>query len=435
MTTNAPLTSTPDTVRIGYVLKRYPRFSETFVVNEILAHERAGLEIEIFALGPVEESHFQDLIGHVQAPVHRLPYRLRSPDLPWQWMREAAQALPAFWSKLARFGGISHDDEAQVIDADDLVQAVRLALEVKARGLNHLHAHFATSATTVAQAAAAFADISFSFTAHAKDIYFDYATPQFLDRKLRDAAFAVTVSDYNARHLRGQFPMLSDRLLRLYNGVDLERFSAGAPGPADGGQPPTILAVGRLVDKKGFHILVEAAALLRDRGLPFRCELIGDGPDRAMLEQLISERALGEHLQLFGARPQQAVMAAMREATVLAMPCVVSADGNRDGLPTVLIEAMALGTPVVSTAVTGIPELVSDGLTGLCVAPDDPVALADALERLLRDRSLRERLARAAREAIVRDFDIDRNARLLREQFTSAIAGQRARAVQDGGRS
>lgn len=403
----------PELPRIGYVLKRYPRFSETFVVNEILAHERAGLPIEIFALGPVEETHFQDLIGQVSAPVIRLPHRLRGVEPLWQLMAEARHTLPAFWPALR------HTD----LDGEGLVQALRLALDAKARGLVHLHAHFATRATAVARAAAAFADISFSFTAHAKDIFFDYDEPQQLDLKLADAAFAVTVSDFNLRHLHARFGGLTERLVRLYNGVDLERFRFREPD--DG--PATLLAVGRLVDKKGFAVLIEAAATLRSRGLPFRCEIVGDGPERDALTRQIEAASLGDLVQLTGARPQQAVIEAMRRATVLAMPCIVSADGNRDGLPTVLIEAMALGTPVIGTTVTGIPELVRDGRTGLCVAPGDPLALADALERLLIDRELGRRLARAAREAVCRDFDIDRNARQLRALFNDAIARQPGR--------
>lgn len=400
----------PELPRIGYVLKRYPRFSETFVVNEILAHERAGLPIEIFALGPVEESHFQDLIGQVSAPVTRLPHRLRGVEPLWQLLTEARRTLPAFWPTL------QHTD----LDGEGIAQALRLALDATARGLTHLHAHFATSATSVARAAAAFAGISYSFTAHAKDIFFDYGEPQRLDRKLADAAFAVTVSDFNLRHLQASVGSPSGRLVRLYNGVDLERFRFQMPG--DG--PSTVLAVGRLVDKKGFAVLIDAAATLRDRGLSFRCDIIGDGPDRDALAQRIRAASLDQQIQLVGARAQQAVIEAMRRATVLAMPCIVSADGNRDGLPTVLIEAMALGTPVIGTTVTGIPELVRDGRTGLCVPPGDPLALADALERLLLDRALRQRLARAAREAVCRDFDIDRNARQLRALFRDAIAHQ-----------
>ena len=400
---------TPEPQRIGYVLKRYPRFSETFVVNEILAHERAGVSIDIFALGPVEETHFQDIIAKVRAPVHRLPYRPQNAEALWQQITEAGECLADFWPAMR---------DCRDIDSTALIQAIRLAIEARARGIGHLHAHFATGAATVTRAAAAFAGLPYSFTAHAKDIYFDYDTPQYLDRKLRDAAFAITVSDFNLATLRAAHGAAARRLRRLYNGVDLAQLQFIAP-PAAGS---TILAVGRLVDKKGFAVLIEAARRLRDRGVAFDCRILGDGPEREPLQARIDAAALGAHIRLLGPQPQGAVMAAMREATVLAAPCIVSADGNRDGLPTVIVEAMALGTPVVSTTVTGIPELVRDGLTGLCVAPGDAVALAAALERQLVDHGLRQRLARAARQVIEREFDIDANTRCMREWFAAASA-------------
>ncbi|MFT3802426.1 MAG: glycosyltransferase family 4 protein [Burkholderiaceae bacterium] len=401
-----------ETCRIGYVVKRYPRFSETFVVNEILAHERAGLDIEIFALGPVEETHFQQIIGQVRAPVRRLSHRLRNPDGLWQRIREAAECLPAFWPAMHETDGL---------EADELSQAIELALQARALGISHLHAHFATTATTVARKAAAFAGLSYSFTAHAKDIYFDYATPQHVARKLRDAAFSVTVSDYNQRTLRSAYGSAADRLFRLYNGVDLRRFPLSARQDV----APRILAVGRLVRKKGFHVLIDALALMNERRIAFDCVLVGDGEERASLQAQADAAGLGERLTMPGPLSQDVVIEQMRQSTLLAMPCVISDDGNRDGLPTVLVEAMALGTPVVSTEVAGIPELVRHEENGLCVPPDDPHALAHAMASLLDDPALRRRLAFAARCRIERDFDIDVNTRQMRESFSAAIASHR----------
>lgn len=395
-------------LRVGYVLKRYPRYSETFVVNEILAHERAGLQIDIFALGAVAETHFQDQIAQVRAPVTRFPDKLRHPDALWQLVRQAQQRLPAFWDAARDTTGL---------DGDDVAQAIALALTVQERGIGHLHAHFGTVAAGVARAAARFAGITYSFTAHAKDIYFRYDEPIHLDVKLRDAAWTVTVSDYNLEHLRRSYGADATRVVRLYNGVDLQRFRYADPLQ----RPPEILAVGRLVDKKGLHVLIEAARLLQDRGVDFGCRIIGDGPEFGNLSAQIEHSGLGGRVRLEGPRPQAEVIEAMRAAALLAVPCVVSEDGNRDGLPTVLIEAMALGTPCVASDVTGIPELVRNDDTGLCVGEGDPDALADALERLLGDEALRLRLARAARAAVERDFDVDHNARRPRELFHASV--------------
>lgn len=402
-------------LRVAYVLKRYPRFSETFVVHEILAHERAGVEIGIFALGPVAETHFQESIARVRAPVTRLPETCRHGHQMWSLVDQARQRLPDFWTTLQRFAPD---------DPDAVAQAIAIALAVRERGFGHLHAHFGTQATTVARLAAAFAGIGYSFTAHAKDIYHDYDEPVNLHEKLRDADFSLTVSDYNLAHLRREHGPAAASLRRLYNGLELGAlpFLDGRPVPAGG--RPCLLAVGRLVEKKGLRVLVEAARVLAARGVDFEGRLIGDGPLREELAAQIAQAGLVDRLRLEGPRPQAEVMRAMRQATLLCAPCVVSDDGDRDGLPTVLLEAMALGTPCVSTAVAGIPELVIDGRTGLCVEPDDPDALADALQRLLAEPALGVRLARQARAHVERHFDIDANTAEQRALFGAAIAAR-----------
>jgi colanic acid/amylovoran biosynthesis glycosyltransferase len=404
---------TPTKPRIAYVLKRYPRYSETFIVNEILAHEAAGREVDIFALRSVEETHFQDMLGQVRAPVTRIPDQLKNAAAMWSLLETARDGLPDAWPALGSL---------DAADGRDVAQALALALEARARGVGHLHAHFGTVATTVARLAAAFAGIGYSFTAHAKDIYCDYDETQALDLKLRDAAAVVTVSDFNVAHLRDTYGRDAARVVRIYNGIDLARF--GWSGPSAGSE---ILAIGRLVEKKGFHILIEAVRLLRAAGRPVRCRIVGAGEEGANLAAQIAASDLGDAVTLAGPLPQTAVIEAMREAGVLACPCVIGRDGNRDGLPTVLLEAMALGTPCVATDVTGIPELVRDGETGLCVPEGDPEALAAALARMLDDRDLRRRVAEAGRALVEKEFDQQRNAARLRAVFDRTIAERNGR--------
>lgn len=404
-------------LRVGYVLKRYPRFSETFVVNEILAHERAGLRIDIFALGAVAETHFQDTISQVRAPVTYLTEKLRSAEAMWQLVEVAQRELPGFADAARDTNGL---------DGDEVAKAIALALAVRERGIDHLHAHFATVATGVARMAARCAGVGYSFTAHAKDIYFDYERPLGLERKLRDADFALTVSDYNLEHLRSTCGADAAGALRLYNGIDLERFVYREPPP----RAALILGVGRLVDKKGFRVLIEAARLLKQRGARFSCRIVGEGPEREALQAQIEQSELRGCVRLDGPLPQRDVIEAMRDASVLAAPCIVSEDGNRDGLPTVLIEAMALGTPCVATDVTGIPELVRDGDTGLCVAEGDPDALADALQRMLDEQALRQRVAHNARRLVERAFDVRVNARRLQALVADAVARRRSATLQ-----
>jgi glycosyltransferase involved in cell wall biosynthesis len=411
--------SSADAFRVGYVVKRYPCYSETFVVREILAHERAGLDVEIFSLRPTNDGHFQDLIARVRGRVNYLyfpseglmPETLSRTTLTaahfWKAVRDAAAVLPGLWVLL----GESEDEAAR-----DLYQALALAVAVRRQQIDHLHAPFASDACTVARLAARFAGVPYSFTARAKDIFHESARPDDLRRKFRDAAGVVTISDYHLDYLRRTFGPLAARVQRIYNGLDLEEFPYRPPGT----RAPVILAVGRLVEKKGFADLVEACAVLAREGRTFRCRIVGDGELRADLQAHVERLGLQGRVELVGPLPQAEVIRAMHAAAVLAVPCVVGADGNRDGLPNVIQEALALGTPVVSTDVTGIPEVVRDGETGLQVPQHDPPALAAALGRLLDDPDLRVRLAARGRRLIEAEFDIHRNTERRRAMFRGA---------------
>jgi glycosyltransferase involved in cell wall biosynthesis len=196
--------------------------------------------------------------------------------------------------------------------------------------------------------------------------------------------------------------------------LDLGRFGFFAPR----GREPVIVSVGRLIDKKGFEDLIDACAILKQRGRAFRCAIVGSGPLEEALKARITRLGLDREIQMLGSLPQEDVVRQMRSAAAFAAPCVVSADGDRDGLPTVLLEAMALGTPCVSTDVTGIPEVLRDGNTGLMVGQHDAPALADALQRLLDSEPLRLRLAESARRLMETQFDIHANAARMREIFS-----------------
>lgn len=400
-------------LRVGYVVKRYPRFSETFIVNEILAHERAGMPLHIFAVRRVNEPHFQSIIAQVRSPVTYISDSAPKTDAFWTALREGRAAIPSLWPALGRI---------DVADAANLHQAVLLALEVRKHGIEHLHAHFGTVATTIARLAASLSGISYSFTAHAKDIFHAEVDHDALRDKLNDAAEVVTVSDFNREWLREQHGAAAAGVRRIYNGLDLSAFAYRSPAE----RPREILSVGRLVEKKGFDTLIEACAVLRTRGAGFHCTIIGDGLLRDSLTALVGRHGLGEMVTLTGSRLQPDVIAALQNAAVFAAPCVVADDGDRDGLPTVVVEAMAVGTPCVTTDVTGLREVVRDGETGLVVPQRASEALADALERILGDGALRVRLAEEARRQIERGFDIDVNAAELRAAFVAAVDGRAA---------
>lgn len=401
--------SLPEPDTIGYVLKRYPRYSETFVVNEILAHEAAGQPVHIFSLRGTEDAHFQDILARVRAPVTYLPDRAHKASDLWQLMQAGADACPGLWAGLPAAAGT---------DARELGHACALAAHVRERGIGHLHAHFATSAATVARLAARFAGIGYSLTAHAKDIFHDSVDSADLHAKLRDALAVVTVSDYNRRWLSERFPDCAHKLHRIYNGLDLTRFRFADPG----GREPLVVAVGRLIEKKGFEYLIDACALLKARGQVFRCLIVGGGELEADLRRRIAERGLDAEVSLAGPQPQSRVMELVQSAAVFAAPCVLGADGNRDGLPTVLLEAMALGTPCIATDVTGIPELIRDGETGLITRQRDAEGLADGLAALLADPAQRRRLAGAARALVEDKLDVERSGATLRRLIADARA-------------
>jgi glycosyltransferase involved in cell wall biosynthesis len=416
-------------MRVGFVVKRYPRYSETFVVREILAHEAAGLEIQIFSLRPCDDTHFQDLIARVRGPVNHLcfPAPGLQPDVLtstsvtaanfWLRLADAARVLPSLWAELDGM----RDEQAR-----DVYQAAQLAYQVRQSGIQHLHAPFASDAATVARLAARMAGVSYSFTARAKDIFHASVDPEDLRQKLRDAAGVVTISDYHLDYMRRTYGPLAAHVQRIYNGIDLEEFPYRRPDD----RPPVIVAVGRLVEKKGFDDLIEACAGLAVRGRDFRCRIAGVGSLRPALQEHIDRSRLQDRVKLIGPRPQNEIAREIQAAAVLAAPCVVADDGDRDGLPNVIQEALALGTPVISTDVTGIPEVVRDGERGLLVPQRDSSALADALERLLADAGLRVRLAEQARRFMESEFDIHRNTARRRAMFRAAIERSRREKIE-----
>jgi glycosyltransferase involved in cell wall biosynthesis len=397
----------------------FPRFSETFILAELLELERQGVRIRIFSLRPPQDTETHADLTRLRATVDYVPlptwkaWRSLSGAHLGVLARHPVRYLAAAWRVVRR----RRRDSAK-----HFVQAAWVAARLEGAGISHVHAHFASSATSVAIHLNRLTGPSYSFTAHAKDIYLDTVSSNDLARKLAGARFAVTVSDYNARHLA---PLdRRGRLVRIYNGLDLAQFAARERRPE---LPPLVLAVGRLVEKKGFDDLIRACAVLKGRGVAFRCAIVGSGGERDGLASMIEELDLTDRVELAGPMPRERLIELLPRASAFAAPCVVAADGNRDGLPTVLVEAMALGVPVVASDVTGIPELVRHGETGLIVPQRDPTALALAIQTLVTDDAFAARLATAGRRLVEEKFDLRRNVAVLRRLLVGArVAPRRA---------
>jgi len=411
---------------VAYVLKGYPRRSELFIASEIWRLEQLGVRLHLIVLTPSDEDARHAVVDAVRAvPWHLPAMSSLSATTARAWLRANLRPyLPALRRVAARHPvrllSVSASAAAQAIRARDrwrprkvylkeLLQAIAVADRIDALGdVSHLHAHFAHGCTTVTWWAARLTGRTFSFTGHAKDLYRPSLNPSgLLARKLRAASFAVTCTGANVGHLRALGTPTPVHL--VYHGLnpDFARLVAADPAVA---APPRfrIASVGRMVDKKGFDVLVEALAELRDRGVDAELVLAGeDGPAAAEVDALIARRGLATVARRLGPLDQGGLLELVAGSSVFALACRVAADGDRDGIPNVLVEAMAAGVAVVSTTVSGIPELVSDGDNGLLVAPEDPPALAAALRRLAVDDGLRRRLAAAGRETIADRFDGD----------------------------
>ena len=390
--------------RVGYVLKVYPRFSETFVVTEILAREAHGDKLRIYALRPTTDARFHPEIARVKAEVSWIPRPLKGIE---QW----DQIAQAFRHPVLRANFSRSLPELADLPGDEVAQGVVLAQAALDDGIGHLHAHFAALAGRMAWLAARLAGIPYTVTTHAKDIYHESLDPIWLRRVCGDAARVIAISQYNKSYLNAALAGTNANISLRYNALELARFCFRDPIAVT--DPLRVVAVGRLVPKKGFGYLIDAISLLTAAGRPVEACIAGDGELRMALQHQINRLGLAEQVRLLGPRTQDEVRELIEQAHVFVAPCVAGEDGNIDGLPTVVLEAMAIGTPVIATALSGLPEVIRDGDTGILLKPGDAAALAGALERIASGQADIARLARNARALIERDFDSRQQAACL----------------------
>lgn len=405
-------------LRLSYIIGTYPVLTETFIDREIRHLLDLGIDLEIVSIRRPRS----DLSPAQRDLSRRVRYLL-----PVSWTGLLLSQLTAaigrprtYFGTLAWLLSREHDGAPRRRTAFHFVTGVYLARVLRRRRGIHLHAHFVDRAATVALVASRFLDTTYSVTAHAREIYVDAF---LLRERIGEAVFAATCTEYNRRYLADLVgPTVAPRVLRLYHGLDLKTYLDG-PERAPSAERPLLLAVAQLAERKGLRYLVEACRILADRGRAFECEIIGDGPLRGELERQVRELGLEDRVRLTGPLPYPDVVARYPRAAAFVLPCIVTSEGDRDGIPNVILEAMAAAVPVVSTPVSGIPEVLRDDETGLVVPERDAPAIVDAVERLLDDPALGTRLGAAARSFVSSEFDLTRNIDRLVDRFAGVASG------------
>lgn len=291
-------------------------------------------------------------------------------------------------------------------------EAIHLASVLKARGIRHVHAHFAGMAARAAFWLHRFHGFTFSLTGHANDIFCEQNYPVSLEQLVTAARFVVTETDFSRDWLVSRFPKAGRKVFRVYNGIDASKFVRTDRERVEG--VFKIISVGRYIEKKGFEFLIDACGALRDQGFEFRCEIIGEGPLREKLAAQIDRLGLGGQICLAGPRSQPEIIPLLSAASVFVLPCVKELRGGMDNLPTVIMEAMAAGLPVVSTGIAGVPEMVVNGETGWIVAERDSAAIARALLVAAGDREIARRLGDKARDRAASAFALGGTVRRLK---------------------
>lgn len=397
---------------LGYILKGYPRISETFISNEVLLLEKLGFTMRLFPMRQPRESFSHASVKEIKARVDYLPtdlfgdfFRLLRPTLflaikkPQNFKQTLASAAAGSSTGRA-LATLKHLLQAGYLTNTHLVRDQSIA---------HLHGHFAHSPTSVTLFAALLSGLPFSFTAHAKDIY--TTEPAKLRKKMAQAQFVVTCTRHNADYLRAIAGDCPTPIYCIYHGIDLELFHH--PGAKETPrQPYMLLTVARLTEKKGLPTLYRALAGLRQKGIDFRHTLIGDGDDRQKIIDLIASLGLSEQCQLLGTQTHDQVLRHFQASDLFVLSCEIAENGDRDGIPNVLVESLAMGVPALSTTVSAIPEILIDGQTGMTVQPSQPKELAEAMLRLLSDQPLRQKIIAGGQHLVRENFD---NRRMIQE--------------------
>lgn len=403
--------------RVGYVVSRFPKTTETFILREMQAVERHGWDVSVFSIrrepNEIRQPGVDAYLGRLVTISDLSARDALAAQL--RLVRRRPRVAATMWCRAVAGNARSPKFLARAVVI--AWGAPALAESATAKGIRHLHAHWGTHSALLGNLIGLVAGLPYSVTLHAHDLYVDQT---MLATKLAAATRVVTISEHNAELIRRQFPAVADRTSVVHCGVETGELLPVGPGATQADGPPRLVCVAGLRGFKGHRYLLEAIAILAGRNVRVACDLVGDGP----LRQELTATA-GPEVEFHGALPVDEALDIVRRGTIFVMPSIELADGRRDGIPVALMEAMALGIPVISTTVSGIPELVIDGSTGLLVPPQDAAALAHAIESLVADPDRRAALARYARRLIEQEFDIDHSGMTMCEIFDNMDANNR----------
>jgi glycosyltransferase involved in cell wall biosynthesis len=399
-------------MRLGYLYSRYPVLSQTFCDAEMLELERRGHDIVLGSLYPPKTELRHEYLAKLRAPIRYAPDSRALDKLARAAKRRGRWAAALIAEHERKFGS----DYKAALRARNALFFIEL---FEAERVRHFHVHFANRAAHTAMFVKAISGIPFSITAHGQDFMSDLGSDELLRELCATAEFVGAETDYSRDLLAARCPESAAKIFRVYNGLDFSRF----PQPQNdrlAADPIQLLSVGRLVPFKGFATLIDACAKLERRGINFRCEIVGDGPLRQELVGAVSRLGLAAKIRIAGEQSQRQILEALRASDIFVLASETDERGASDVFPTVIAEAMASAKPVVSTFIAGIPELVAQQETGLLVPAKDSTALADAIERLARDRELRRALGRAGRQRIENNFTIQKTIEPLLQRFEEA---------------
>ena len=425
--------------KVAYIVSRFPKITETFILYEILAMEKQGIQVEIYPLlrarntatHPEGASMLQKLVERARTqkdnPVVMHPEAVPLVDranyqsfLSWpilrahlSYLRRKPRAyLGTLWTLLrANFGSMNYFIGALGI----FPKSLYFAELMEAAGITHVHAHFANHPAAAAFIVHSLTGIPYSFTAHGADLQVDQ---HMLCEKTAAADTVITISRYNKEFIVDKCgEQVRDKVAVIYCGVDTSVFQPRSITEFHESGPLDILCIGTMYEVKGHMYLLEACRLLQERGIAFECNLIGNGPFQEVLKEQVTQSGLAEKIHFRGQQTRAQIADWLQRADVLSVPSIPTTSGRREGIPVVLMEAMSSGVPVVASDISGIPELVENEVSGLLVPPRDPKAIADAMERLYDDPTLRQRLGQAGRGKVVREFDLYTNAASLSRNF------------------